>query len=231
MKALVVSILILSSASIPRTPKSNVFLEAGGLKISREGYQLILDHEVGGGASYYSRYLAKPTWPGGASGVTIGVGYDLGYNSRSQIAKDWHMLSSDIVSRLQAVAGVKGQAARYKVSALRGIAIPWDYANEVYQKSTIPRFAALTEKAYTGTKTLHPHIQGSMLSWVFNRGSGISSSSSRDREKRAIRSAIPTQPESLPSQFRASKRLWLGKGLDGLLRRREDEALLIESAL
>ena len=223
--------LIIGMASVPATAgDGGSGIQAKPLTISQEGYNLILKHEVGGGASYYSRYLSRPTWPGGASGVTIGVGYDLGYNSRSQIAADWKGLPPEVVARLQSAAGVKGQAARRLAPSLRSISVPWVVAERVYQAKTIPRFAALTEKAYPGTASTNPHIQGAMLSWVFNRGEGISPTASRDIEKRAIRADIPRKVERLPAHFRASKRLWVGKGLDGLLRRREDEARLIELA-
>ena len=69
------------------------------------------------------------------------------------------------------------------------------------------------------------------MSWTFNRGSGISPTSSRDREKRALRRDTPDKPENFPSHYRDSKRIWVGKGLKGLLRRREDEALLDEVAI
>lgn len=224
-------LLLLAMSTLGTTPSNKgVFLESGGLKISREGYQLILNHEVGGGPSYYNAALKRPEWPGGASGVTIGVGYDLGYNTREQIAKDWCMLSPDILTRLQSCAGITGLAAQRKLAGVRSIVIPWDIANEVYQKSTIPRFAAMTKKAYPGIETLHPHIQSAELSWTFNRGAGITDSP-RDLEKRLIRRDTPSAPKNLPAHFRASKRLWVGKGMDGLLRRREDEARLIEAAL
>lgn len=209
-------------------PSGDVFLRSAPLSISKEGYNLILKYEVGGGPAYYSRFLARPTWPGGASGVTIGVGYDLGYNSRAQIASDWRDLPSSVISRLQSAAGVKGDAARRLTPTLHSISIPWDMAERVYLRNTVPRFAKLTESAYPGTATMHPHAQGSMLSWVFNRGEGITSSS-RDTEKRAMRVDIPEHVERLPKHFRDSKRLWVGRGMDGLLLRREDEARLIES--
>jgi hypothetical protein len=211
--------------------KEEVFLKAGGLSISKEGYQLILNHEVGGGANYYNRALKRPVVPGGASGVTIGIGYDLGYNTKAQIAKDWHMLSPSVLSRLQSCSGVKGSAAKRKLASVRSITIPWEFAQEVYRTSSIPRFAKLTIKAYPGIETLHPHMQSTRLSWTFNRGSGISSTSSRDKEKRALRRDTPANPKNFPSHYRSSKRLWVNKGLDGLLRRREDEARLDEKAL
>ncbi|MBX3740262.1 MAG: hypothetical protein KF712_04680 [Akkermansiaceae bacterium] len=203
----------------------------GPLTLSAEGMKLILDHEVGGGAPYYNRQLIHPTWPGGASGVTIGVGYDLGYNTRGDIARDWSALPPAAIRQLQSCAGITGTAARLKLPAVRHLIIPWESALGVYQRSTIPRFTAATRAAYPGVHTLHPHIQSAMLSWVFNRGPGIHPTSVRDREKRAIRSAIPARPSALPPQIRASKRLWTGTHLTGLIRRREAEAKLVERAL
>jgi hypothetical protein len=206
-------------------------MHTGSLTLSTEGMRLILDHEVGGGAPYYNRRLLHPTWPGGASGVTIGVGYDLGYNTRGDIARDWSTLPPAAILQLQSCAGITGSSARLKLPAVRHLIIPWESALSVYQRSTLPRFAAATRAAYPGIHTLHPHIQSAMLSWVFNRGPGIHPTSVRDREKRTIRSAIPTRPSVLPPQIRASKRLWTGTNLTGLIRRREAEAKLVEMGL
>ena len=46
--------------------------------ISKKAIELIIKHEVGGRAVYEKRYQ-KPIWAGGDSGVTIGLGYDVGY--------------------------------------------------------------------------------------------------------------------------------------------------------
>jgi hypothetical protein len=222
------ALLFVAMGTFPKSsPKgADVFMHSGGLDISKEGYNLIIKHEVGGGASYYNRYLRKPCYPGGASGVTIGVGYDLRFNSKAQIAKDWGVLHPDTVARLQSVSGRQGTSSLAR--SLASISIPYDVALDVFNKNTVPRFAAITRKSYKGVDTLHPHIQSAMLSWCFNRGGGISSTSSRDREKRGMRAAIPTKPGLLPALFRESKRIWVGKGLDGLLGRREDEAALCE---
>lgn len=221
------TLLILLFASVGYVPAPDRTIDAAPLKVSPEGWQLILDFEVGGGAVYYNRKLLHPTWPGESSGVTIGVGYDLGYNSREQIAQDWASLPPGVVSRLQGCAGIKGSAGRLKVAAVRDIVIPWETALAVYQRKTVPRFAKMTAAAYPGTQRMHPHVQASMLSWVFNRGAGITDSA-RDREKRMIRSAIPQKPADLPAQFRSSKRLWTAT--PGLERRREAEAKLIEAS-
>jgi GH24 family phage-related lysozyme (muramidase) len=231
MKAIL--LLLLSAIACPAMGKAPAtappaFLKSGGLEISEEGWNLIIRHEVGGGGAYYDRHLKKPTYPGGASGITIGIGYDLRFNSKAQIAKDWHMLNKDVLARLQSVAGKQGTHALAR--SLASIAIPYDIALRVYRESTVPRFAAITRKSYPGTEKLHPHAQSAMLSWVFNRGGGITGSG-RDREKRAMKAAIPVSPGKLPGEFRSSKRIWQGKGLDGLIRRREDEARLVEAGL
>ncbi len=45
--------------------------------ISKKAIEMIIKHEVGGRAVYEKRYQ-KPIWAGGDSGVTIGLGYDVG---------------------------------------------------------------------------------------------------------------------------------------------------------
>jgi GH24 family phage-related lysozyme (muramidase) len=224
-------LLILASATfgmgtMPVIAAPDVFLRAEPLAISKEAYNLIIKHEVGGGPAYYNRYLIRPAYVSENSGITIGIGYDLRFNTRAQIAADWKELSPEVIKRLQAVSGVKG--TRTMARTLQSVVIPWDIAQKVYQERTIPRFAKLTEAAYPGTRSLHPHEQGAMLSWVFNRGQGISPTSTRDIEKRLMRRDIPNAPKNLPAHFRSSKRIWVGTGLDGLPRRREDEARVCE---
>ena len=224
-------IALLAMAAAPGFPRKNGTLNAGGLTISEAGQRLILDFEVGGGEPYYVRCLQRPSWPLGQSGVTIGVGYDLGYNTREQIAKDWSELPPVTLARVQACAGLKGVAAKLKTREVRDILIPWPLALKVYQSRTIPRFATLTRAAYPGVDSLDPSVQGAMLSWVFNRGEGIGSGP-RDLEKRLIRRDTPDHVDKLPEHFLASQRLWIGtENGAGLCRRRRAEAALIQSTL
>lgn len=224
---MILSLLI--AGAITTAQPTSAWKEVNGLAMSKEGYQLVLDFEVGGGKVYYVRQLQRPTVPPAASGVTIGVGYDLGYHTREQIARDWHMLPRGEVALLQRCAGLTRSAARLRLAEVRHIVIPWEAALQVFEETTMSRFAALTLRAYPGTEKLHPHIQASMFSWTFNRGNGISATSSRDREKRALRADIPDRPDRLPSHFRSSMRLW--PGIYGLLRRREAEAKLVERGI
>jgi GH24 family phage-related lysozyme (muramidase) len=52
------------------------------------------------------------------------------------------------------------------------------------------------------------------------------------REMRAVRDAVANGDlQEIANQLRSMKRIWEGKGLDGLLRRRDAEADLVESAI
>lgn len=66
-------------------------MPASGLVLSDRAVDMIIRYETGGKA-YYVKKLVRPTWPGGDSGVTIGIGYDLGYYSAAQIRSDWASL-------------------------------------------------------------------------------------------------------------------------------------------
>ena len=201
-------------------------IPAGPLRISPEGKALIVEFETGGQA-YYRKALSKPSWPGGASGVTVGIGYDVGYNTRAQILADWKALPEAQRNALASAAGVKGVAAKPRAAALKWIVVPWETAETVFVSNTMPRFGSMTSTAFPGITDKHGHVQGSPLSIVFNRGASMSGDSRR--EMRSIRSSVAAgNVRAIPGQIRSMKRLWIGKGLDGLLRRREAEARLVE---
>ena len=204
-------------------------IPAGPLRISPEARALIVEFETGGQA-YYRKALAKPTWPGGASGVTVGIGYDVGYNTRAAVLSDWKALPEGSRNALASAAGVKGAAAKPRASALKWIVVPWETAEAVFVTNTMPRFGLMTSTSFSGITTKHGHVQGSLLSIVFNRGASMSGDSRR--EMRSIRSYVAAgNIRAIPGQIRSMKRLWYGKGLDGLLRRREAEARLVERSL
>lgn len=200
-----------------------VLIPAGPLQISPESKALIVEHETGG----RSGYVKRPEWPGGASGVTVGIGYDCGYNGRAAILSDWSDLPESTRLALASTAGVKGVAAKPRAAALRWIIVPWENAEALFVRNTMPRFGTMTASAFPGITSTHGHVQGSMLSIVFNRGASMSGSSRT--EMRNIRGHVAAgRITSIPREIRSMKRLWVGKGLPGLLRRRDAEASLIE---
>ena len=87
-----------------------------GLTCSMTGLKWIVQFEISSEA-FYNRFLKHPTWPGGASGVTIGIGYDLGYVSAAQMRRDWDGKIADAdVKALEKVCRLKAEDARAKAS-------------------------------------------------------------------------------------------------------------------
>jgi hypothetical protein len=56
--------------------------------LSYRAIELILEFEVGGGQEYYQKLLQRPTWPEGQSGITLAIGYDIGYKRQTLINAD-----------------------------------------------------------------------------------------------------------------------------------------------
>ncbi|MEI6280138.1 MAG: hypothetical protein WCQ16_12260, partial [Verrucomicrobiae bacterium] len=192
--------------------------------LSREAYQLILDFEVGGGRAYYERFLIHPEWPGLASGITVAIGYDCGYNSPDVIRGDFRALPER--ERLAAVSGLTGAAARARLNTVRDILVQWDLAEGVFNEVTIPRFWQLTCRTFPGFERLHPNAQGALLSLVFNRGGSLAGPG-RVEMREIARLSPGINYRAMAAQVRAMKRLW--PDTPGLLRRREAEARLLES--
>jgi len=208
---------------------SNQLSDAYSLTISRAGMEQLVQHEIVS-ESYYSRRLKHPIWPGGASGVTIGIGYDLGYNSASQIQRDWGGKVADVdVEKLKKVSGLKADKAKKQLHRVKNIVVTFDNAKTVFSESTLPRYAAATRKAYPGIEKLHPDVQAALLSLVYNRGASMSGS--RRKEMAAIRPLVLQQDYAgIAQEIKNMKRLWIGKNLAGLLKRRDDEADLVSHA-
>ena len=195
--------------------------------ISKASFDLIVEYEVGGGEGYYNKFLSRPTWPQGASGVTIGIGYDLGYNTSEQFKKDWgDKLDSSSYERLSKTLGKTGGNAAPLVSSLRDISVPWASALIVFQQNTLPRFISQTLQAFPNSDKLDPDAFGALVSIVFNRGPSVTGDSRR--EMMNIKTLVPSKDyKAIAQEVKNMKRLWVNKGLDGLLKRRDDEAKLI----
>jgi len=199
--------------------------------ISKKAIDFIIQHEAGGKV-YYDKFLQKPTWPGGQSGVTIGLGYDLGYNTEKQFMADWSpVLNLNFVNALRPVLGIKGDKAKAMIKGeILNVRVPYIAAYEVFAKSSIPRFFALTKSIYPQLEELNEDTQGALVSLVFNRGSSLNGDSRK--EMKAIVDLVAKKDYfGIAEEIEKSKRLWEGKGLDGLVIRREAEADLIRNSL
>ena len=199
---------------------------------SPKSLALILEYEVGGGKSYYDKYLSKPTWPGGASGMTLGIGVDCGYYSPTELEKLFNFLPKNQLEIVKGASNKTGQAGKDYTNKHKsdGIVVSWDQALEIFDSLTWPKFAKLAEKAFPGLDQLCDNAYGAIVSLVFNRGSSLVGDSRL--EMRNIRDLIPKKDyKGVAGELRKMKRIWKGKGLDGLLERREAEASLVESCI
>jgi len=168
-------------------------------------------------------------WPGCDSGITIGYGYDLGYEKN--FAGDWtgHLPATQI-DALKPARGLRGEYAQEIAHIFKWITIRKSDALEVFEKISLPHYEDETRRAFPGLQNLPELAQGALVSLVFNRGSGMVGP--RRAEMRAIRSAVVCRNlAEIAKQLRAMKHLWRGQGLNGLLVRREKEAELIEAAM
>jgi GH24 family phage-related lysozyme (muramidase) len=174
-------------------------------------------------------------WPGGTSGVTIGIGYDLGYVPVDQYESDWgERLQPEARNRLKDAVGLRAIRAKSRAPQLADLRIRRAPSEEVFVQRTIPLYTVRAAQAFPGFEALPADAQGALVSLVYNRGASMVDDSPEDRrrEMRAIRDAVAADDlQEIANQLRAMKRLWAGKGLDGLLARRDAEAALIESAI
>jgi hypothetical protein len=199
--------------------------------ISPKAIDLIIQFEVGGRA-YYEKALQKPTWAGGDSGITIGLGYDVGYNTEKQFFLDWgNQLTPNFLEPLRKVVGLKGEQAKQMLRGeLLQVRIPYNAAYEVFVKSSIPRYYSLTKAIYPQLDTLNADTQGALVSMIYNRGASLSGDARQ--EMRAIVDMVKNKNyEGIAEEIEKSKRLWESKGLDGLVKRREAEADLVRDSL
>lgn len=184
-----------------------------------------------GGKSYYERYLKTPTWPGGASGVTIGIGVDLGYIQTNEF--DLHFskyFSKNNVNRLKRTIGIKGSSAKPLISQIKDIELSWDNASDAFREWTLPKFWKLSNNLWKGLDQLEEPAQVALVSIVFNRGTSIEGSSRT--EMRKIKDLVLKKDYlGIANQIRSMKRLWVGKNMNGLLKRRDVEADMVESCV
>ena len=132
--------------------------------LSKKSLDLILEFEVGGGENYYNKFLKNPSWPGEQSGVTIGVGYDLGYVNKAEFTNDWKELPQKDFDRLYKVVGIKGISAKNLIRGLKDISIPWELSLKVFKFFFIKSYFI---DSLEGSKTV-PSARKEIILFFFN---------------------------------------------------------------
>lgn len=199
-----------------------------GSPVSRAGVELIVAHEVGGPSAYVKRYQ-RPICPAcltTASGVTVGIGYDLRHQTVQQILIDWAKHPQR--SRLAAASGFKGQSAVDMTRRLQDVVTPLPMAMDVLQEATLPRYWAIARRAFGPKFELLPiGAQDALTSLVYNRG-GSTVGPAR-LEFRVIRDVCVENldVQCIAGQILAMRRIWAGSSIqNGMNRRRGDEAAM-----
>lgn len=184
----------------------------------------IVRQEVGSKAAYEALYT-RPAWPGGQSGITIGIGYDLRF--AADMVGDWApYLSGKDLGELGLWRGEAGSVVG--AAALSGIVIPWNAAWSVFATRTLPATLRASRRAFPGLDGLPLLSAGALVSLVYNRGPATSGPGREEMGQ--IRDAVQGgTPEAVPALLRAMTRLW--PDCPALRTRRQQEADLFAEGL
>ena len=200
--------------------------------ISDAAFNLIVTEEDTGQA-YYEKHYEHFEWPAGASGPTIGIGYDCGYVTQAEATADWSGIVDDTtLAAIIRACGLRGELAHAFVRARGGsVTIPWDQAIKQFRERELPKWIARVQAALPNTDKLAPNSLGAIVSLSYNRGTGgFADPSPRFAEMRAIKALMAAQNFSkIPAEFLSMRRLWSAGG--DLWRRREHEAALFQKGL
>ena len=209
---------------MPQTIKSNAI---------PEDCLTFIENEEDGSATYYVKHYQHFDWPAGASGPTVGVGYDCGYVTVKEVVADWTgIVSEDTVTALCRGVGLRGEAAEVFVRAHgASVTVTWDQAVAEFTQREVPKWLARCRAALPGFDAMPAECQGSILSLTYNRGSGgYDDPSQRDAEMRAIKADIGAgKLSNIPLQLMSMRRLWPRGG--DLWNRRTHEAALFQKGL
>src|ERR1051325_1334012 len=163
------------------------------LTISRKTVDFIIGEEVSS-PQVYERKYQHPVWPKGYSGITVGLGYDLGYATREEVKEDWSSrVKPEHLQYMYQCCGIIGEEAGKLVRHpnIAAISIPYTEAYSVFIKRSLPKYAKQTLDIYPGVEDLLPDAAGALLSMVYNRGASLEGD--RRKEMKAIVPLIKTK--------------------------------------
>ena len=216
------------------------------MEISQQSIELIVAWEVADGDRYlarssYEERFARPRWLGtAATGLTIGIGYDLRHAKRWFLS-DWksrleaHPASAGVFERLAQHLGKAG--SREAVRRTRDITIPWEDALAVFRIRRLPLFIEEAKRSFPGVNTLGPDVWGALTSLVLHRHVGTDGHNRPKKESiyTAIRDAVAARDvDAVAARIRDLKTFTdelLPTAAVHLERRHEDEARLAEGSL
>lgn len=199
------------------------------MKVSKRAVDFIISEEITSQALYNQKYTGI-VWPGGESGATIGIGYDLGYVTPTDIEKDWikdiGITQVNIMKMFSGLRGPKAKTAIAGNSMAKQVSISYQAAYNVFTRISLPRYAKQALRIYPGLDQLTPDAAGAIVSMVYNRGTSLVGD--RREEMRNIVPLVAAKDYAgIAAQIEKSKRLWS----NGLVERREKEAAMVRGSL
>jgi len=197
----------------------------------------IIAEEINGGKlknmqDYYEKKYKCPNWPKHKSGITIGIGYDLGYKEKNEIIDDWKgFLREEKLNLLLKAQGLKGKKADAHLNKNKNefntIKIPYNVAYKVFIYRTLPKRIRLARRNYPKIDNLNCKCRGALISLFFNRGMDENGRKRMGAIGWLLRSYDPKNPKSIKSigkHIEKMKDLWGTKS--GLHDRRIRESKL-----
>lgn len=203
------------------------------LPISEAAFDLIVREEDSDEA-YYTRHYQHFEWPQGASGPTIGIGYDCGYVTPGEARLDWAGVVSDgTIEAIVRACGLKGaEAAQFVRLHRSSVTVTWEQAISEFRNREVPKWANRVTAALPNCELLSPDSFGALVSLSYNRGTGGFNDphNARFAEMREIRRMMQAkQFDHIAGEFLSMRRLWPRGG--DLWNRRGHEASLFAQGL
>jgi hypothetical protein len=136
--------------------------------------QKIVGFEVGS-IRYYNRFLTTPLNPlNDASGLTIGIGYDLGHVTEETFRRDWQgFIPSGDIERLAPATGLRGDNAKRMHRSVVGVSIPFEVAMRQFMKVTLPIWIMKAYELWPNFDSLNNNQKTALVSLTFNRGTAL----------------------------------------------------------
>ncbi|TRC89698.1 hypothetical protein FJV80_07860 [Mesorhizobium sp. WSM4310] len=224
---------VAASAGVSNGPISKTPIDPAAI-------DLIVYCEVTSKKTYTKKYTGI-IWPGGLSGATCGIGYDVGYVNVDRLKADWNGYIADTdIDILSEACGVKADKAKKLVKHMPAVRIDYDTAYRQFIEKDAPRYTGEVENILFNTKYLSPKSLGALVSLDYNRGASFKAPPPKDPHKkdryfemRNIYSHMQNKAFGLiPQEIRDMTRLWENDPkASGLVIRRNLEAQLFEEGL
>lgn len=172
-------------------------------------------------------HAGKAYWPGGASGVTLDPGFDLGQQEPEQLDAHYrHILTPQQLNACHKCIGLKGHSAKSHLNAttdLLGIRMTRDAALEVFPAVIAPYWVAIVQRfPALGNKSTPGAVQTALLSLAFNRGA-------YNRDLASL--SDPIAAGDWKTVGRKISQMQQDHSLEGIRKRRRMEGELILSAV